>query len=99
MDQKNISVYGQIGVSVLSQLIFAGTVIVAFFLRDTSILLLVVGAVIANATTTVNFWTGSSSGSQGKDAALAAAATKPGNGNQEQPVAIAINNPEREDKP
>ena len=93
MDSKIVSLYGQIGVSVLSQLIFAGTVIVAFFLRNDSILLLVVGAVIANATTTVNFWTGSSSSSQKKDDTIAGMGKTQGNGS-DQPVAIAINNPE-----
>lgn len=91
MDPKIVALYGQIGVSVISQLIFAGTVIVAFFLRDASILLLVVGAVIANSTTTVNFWTGSSAGGQKKDELLAA---KIGSGQSDQPIAVAINNPD-----
>lgn len=71
IDQKIAAVWGQIAISILAQLIFAGTVVVSFFLNDSNILLLVVGAVIANATTTIQFWVGSSSGSQKKDDAIA----------------------------
>ena len=74
MDPKQVSLYGQIAISVMSQLIFAGSVIAAFFVKDNNLLLLVVGAVIANATTTIQFWVGSSSGSQKKDDALQAQA-------------------------
>lgn len=73
MDQKIVSQYGQISVSLLAQVTFAGTVIAAFFLHDAQILLLLVGAVIANATQTLQFWVGSSSGSQKKDDAIAQA--------------------------
>ena len=77
LDPKIVSLWGQIGISILAQLIFAGTVVVAFFLHDANILLLVVGAVIANSTATIQFWVGSSSGSQKKDDAVIAAAGKP----------------------
>ena len=96
MDQKAVSLYGQVAVSILSQLIFAGTAVAAFFVRDDNLLLLVVGAVIANATTTINFWVGSSSGSQKKDDIVHAVTTRAEQ--TDQPVAIAINNPKPDDK-
>lgn len=73
MDTKIVSLYGQIAVSLASMVIFAGTVVVAFFFKDPNLLLLVVGAVIANATSAVQFWIGSAAGSQKKDDTIATA--------------------------
>jgi len=62
-------------------------------MHDMSLLLLVVGAVIANATTVVNYWVGSSSGSQKKDDTI----SRMKNGDADAPpVAIAISNSEPE---
>jgi hypothetical protein len=60
---------------------------------------MVVGAAIANATSTVNFWTGSSSGSQKKDDALSAVAANSGSGPDKQEQSITINNPQKESAP
>lgn len=81
MDSQTISSWGAIATSVLTLLTFAGTLVIVFFFKDSGMLNLMVGAVIANATTAVNFWLGSSSGSQKKDDALARAALPPGGSN------------------
>lgn len=81
MDVKIVSTWGAIIVSVLALLIFTGALVVAFFHPELNLLQLTVGAAIANATTAVGFWLGSSSGSQKKDevigAALAASRANP----------------------
>lgn len=61
---------GAIVVSAVALLTFGGTLVVAFFFRDPGLLNLVVGAAVANATTAVGYWLGSSSGSQKKDEML-----------------------------
>jgi IPT/TIG domain len=77
MDAKIVSLWGAIIVSVVTLLTFSGALIVAFYIRDTTLggplLQLIVGAAIANATTAVGFWLGSSSGSQKKDEVIGAA--------------------------
>ena len=67
MDGKTASLWGAIIVSMIALLTFTGALVVAFFLKDPALLNLTVGAAIANATTAVGFWLGSSSGSQKKD--------------------------------
>ena len=88
MTPQTASAWGTLATSILAQLLFAGCLIVAFFMRDMSLLLLVVGAVIANATTVVQY---RGRDSQRKDDTISrmknADADAP-------PVAIAINNPE-----
>lgn len=66
MNTSNVRLYGQIATSVLSLVIFCGCLIVSFYAKDSQMELLVVGAAIANATTVVNYWLGSSSGSTQK---------------------------------
>ncbi len=66
MTPANVRLYGQIATSALSLVIFAGCLIVSFYAKDSQMELLVVGAAIANATTVVNYWLGSSSGSEKK---------------------------------
>lgn len=66
MNLSNVRLGGQIATSVLSLLIFLGCLIVSFYAKDSQMELLVVGAAIANATTVVNYWLGSSSGSEKK---------------------------------
>ncbi len=73
MDPKTVSLVGAIIVSVVALLTFTGALIVAFFKPDLGLLQLTVGAAIANATTAVGFWLGSSSGSQKKDDVISAA--------------------------
>lgn len=72
----NLSTYGAIGISILSLLTFTGALVASFFFSDPGLLNLTVGAAIANATTAVNFWLGSSSGSQKKDDTVAQLVTK-----------------------
>lgn len=77
MDAKIVSLWGAIIVSVVTLLTFSGALVVAFYIKETdvgkSLLQLTVGAAIANATTAVGFWLGSSSGSQKKDEVIGAA--------------------------
>jgi hypothetical protein len=77
MDAKIASLWGAIIVSVVTLLTFSGALVVAFYIKETdvgkSLLQLTVGAAIANATTAVGFWLGSSSGSQKKDDVIGAA--------------------------
>jgi len=72
MDAKAASLWGAIVVSVVTLLTFTGALIVSFFFKDPNLLNLTVGAAIANATTAVGFWLGSSSGSQKKDDVIGA---------------------------
>lgn len=84
MDPKILSLWGAIIVSVVTLATFTGALVVSFltlsYSKDpdvlkltTSLLNLTVGAAIANATTAVGFWLGSSSGSQKKDEVIGAA--------------------------
>jgi hypothetical protein len=91
MNAKIVSTWGAIAVSVVTLLTFTGALIVAYISNKENLLELTVGAAIANATTAVGFWLGSSSGSQKKDdvigAALAASRATPG---AAAPVVTAI---------
>jgi|SRR5689334_11952697 hypothetical protein len=73
MDPRTASLWGAIIVSVVTLLTFTGALVVSFFFKDSGLLNLTVGAAIANATTAVGFWLGSSSGSQKKDDLIGAA--------------------------
>src|ERR1700739_5029218 len=84
MDSKIVSLWGAIIVSIVTLLTFTGALVVSFLTLklskdpdilklSTSLLNLTVGAAIANATTAVGFWLGSSSGSQKKDEVIGAA--------------------------
>jgi hypothetical protein len=87
MDSKTASLWGAIIVSVVTLLTFTGALVVSFFFKDSGLLNLTVGAAIANATTAVGFWLGSSSGSQKKDDVIGAAL---GGGRAVAPVVTAI---------
>jgi len=78
MDQRTASLWGAIIVSVVTLLTFTGALVVSFFFKDSGLLNLTVGAAIANATTAVGFWLGSSSGSQKKDELISALAVSSG---------------------
>ena len=54
--------WGAIAISVLASLIFVVAFVVAYFSHDTNSLALLVGATIANFTTAVSYWLGSSCG-------------------------------------
>lgn len=77
MDPKAVAAWGAIAISVVSLITFTASLVVAFFLKDPGLLNLTVGAAIANATTAVGYWLGSSSGSQKKDETIAAAVAQP----------------------
>ena len=66
-----VMAWGAIAISVLSSLAFFVALIIAHLAQDQTNQSLMIGAVIANFTTTVSFWLGSSFGSQKKDEALA----------------------------
>jgi hypothetical protein len=72
MDSRTASLWGAIIVSIVTLLTFTGALVVSFFFKDSGLLNLTVGAAIANATTAVGFWLGSSSGSQKKDDVIGA---------------------------
>src|SRR5229473_3097517 len=73
MTNPNIQILGSIIVSFVVLLTFVVALGVSFFMKDSTIMALTVGAAIANATTAVGFWLGSSSGSQKKDDVIGAA--------------------------
>lgn len=77
MDSKNVVVWGQISVSILSLTIFVVTLVVALRLGNENMLLMLVGAAIAMANTVVAYWLGSSSGSAKKDDVIAAQSAPP----------------------
>lgn len=60
-------------VSVIALLIFAMAYLIAYLSKDNQTLVMMAGAAITMATQAINFWTGSSSGSQKKDDQQAAA--------------------------
>ena len=70
MNSRNINLWGSIITSSLTLMIFVAVLIVAFLSKDQRGLELLIGAAIANASTAVSFWLGSSSGSQRKDELL-----------------------------
>ena len=80
MDPKTASLWGAIIVSIVTLLTFTGALVVSFFFKDSGLLNLTVGAAIANATTAVGFWLGSSSGSQKKDDLIGTALAVGGGG-------------------
>lgn len=81
-DPKVIQYWGAIITSTISMVTFTAALGAAFFFKDPALLQLAMGAAIANATATVQFWIGSSYSSQKKDATIEkvtnAAASGPG---------------------
>jgi hypothetical protein len=71
MEMKWCSV-GAISTSLLTAVTFLAALAVSYWSKDTSNLNLLIGAVIANTSTVVSFWLGSSAGSQRKDEILGA---------------------------
>lgn len=67
MEMRQAMTYGAIAVSVLVLATFLGGVTLAYIHHDAQSQSLYTGAIIANATTAVGFWLGSSAGSQKKD--------------------------------
>lgn len=82
----------QPSLGMLIQGIFVAALVIAYISNDSNALTLMYGAIIANSTTVINFYYGSSKGSQEQRDAIA---TKLNGGQPEQPpMAIAINNPD-----
>lgn len=71
---QRVSEWGPVAVSIVVLAIFLAAIVVAWEAKDPSLNILL-GMAGANAGTAVGFWLGSSSGSQKKDAVLAAQAT------------------------
>lgn len=69
-EARALMVWGAIITSILSSSAFVLALVVAYLSQDHTNVSLLVGAVIANFSTVVSFWLGSSSGSQRKDDAL-----------------------------
>lgn len=74
---SKVTAWGSPAISVVAQLTFLTAMLVAWKVGNTEALTLLFGTAAANATTVVNFWLGSSSGSQKKDDALVTAAGQP----------------------
>jgi uncharacterized membrane protein len=72
----NLMLYGAMVVSLASMGAFLVAFAVAYFMKDNNNLTLLIGAVIANSTTAVSFWLGSSAGSQRKTELQAPATTQ-----------------------
>jgi hypothetical protein len=72
MEPRDILTQGAIITSILTMGAFLVGVGLAYWHHDQTSMSLYTGAIVANATTTVGFWLGSSAGSQKKDARLAA---------------------------
>jgi hypothetical protein len=87
---QNATLWGSIIVSAITLLTFTGALIVSFFFKDPALLNLTVGAAIANATTAVGFWLGSSSGSHKKDEVIGDALAGRIGGAAAAPVVTAI---------
>ena len=74
---KDAHYWGPIIVSTVALVTFTGALIVSWLSKDEGLLNLTVGASIANATSAVGYWLGSSASSAKKDETIAAAAAAP----------------------
>lgn len=81
----NLITSGRIGLGVVSQLLLIAAFGFAIMDKDQQLQLLITGAIIANATSVINWFFGSSSGSERKDDTIAAAATAARNGSNVVP--------------
>lgn len=69
----------KLAVSIAAQVVFFACLGIAYWTKDSNAISLLVGAAVANSTTVVNYWLGSSSGSSAKDATIAAKSATQGN--------------------
>jgi hypothetical protein len=74
----NVTVGGRIGLAILTQLLLLGACGFAIVDKDQQLQLLIAGAIIANATTAINWFFGSSAGSEKKDDIIAGKANGDG---------------------
>ena len=66
------SLWGAPAISIYTLTIMIGAMAIAWLTKNDNAMTLLTGAAIANATTIINFWVGSSAGSQKKDETIAA---------------------------
>jgi hypothetical protein len=71
MSLDTLARFGAILTSLVTMLAFAVALVFAYIYKDTQNLSLIIGAIIANATTVVSYWLGSSSGSARKTEIIA----------------------------
>jgi hypothetical protein len=67
----NVTVGGRVALAVVTQLLLLGACAFAIVDKDQQLQLLIAGAIIANATTAINWFFGSSAGSEKKDEIIA----------------------------
>lgn len=77
MDPKIIRAWGQIIVSILALVLFGAVAIESFRINDQPMELMIVGAALGYAAAVVQFFVGSSAGSQTKDDVIAASNPPP----------------------
>lgn len=77
MNSSQLMMLGAIVVSVANSLAFFAALIVAYFSKDSANLTLLIGAVVANASSVISFWIGSSAGSARKTELLASQPSSP----------------------
>ena len=70
--QSAVEKWGAPSISVYSLTIFLAAIIIAYFKANDTLLTALLGVAATNATSVVQFWVGSSSGSQKKDDTIAA---------------------------
>jgi hypothetical protein len=75
---SNLTVAGRIGLAIVTQFLLVAACLFAVWDKDQQLQLLIAGAIIANATTAVNWFFGSSAGSERKDDIIAS--STPSNG-------------------
>lgn len=67
-----ITAWGRVAVSAIGQILLAVALVMAYQLGNDTILNIVVGAIVANGTTIVQYYLGSSASSNKKDEVVAA---------------------------
>jgi hypothetical protein len=68
---QNLTIAGRIGIAIMTQLLLISACLFAVWDKDQQLQLLIAGAIIANATTAVQWFFGSSAGSEKKDDIIA----------------------------
>lgn len=71
MNLESVRGWGTVGLSILAYVTFIGALVWSFIVKDNTMMSLTVGAAVANATTAINWWLGSSKGSEKKDDVIA----------------------------
>jgi hypothetical protein len=74
--ETKAAIWGAPVVSVIAYLVFLLALAVAYLVKNDNLLITLCGVAAANGTTVVNFWLGSSRGSQDKDVTIASQSTQ-----------------------